>query len=67
MNSFVVGWRIILGEVVPKVLCGGSPSYIELILKCAIAHPVEMHVGCFAVLPFTRVLQYIVHGCSIRL
>jgi hypothetical protein len=32
VNSFVMGRRMVLGEIVPKVLCQGDPSYIELIL-----------------------------------
>jgi hypothetical protein len=56
-DSFVMGRPMLLGEIAPKVLCGGFPSYIELILCGAITHPVEMHIYCFVALLFARTTQ----------
>jgi hypothetical protein len=41
-----------LGEVFPKFLRQWHPSYIELVLDRAIAHPVKAHIYHFTALLF---------------
>ncbi len=40
----VMGWRVVLGEIVTKVFLAGFPINKKMVLADAVAHPIETHV-----------------------
>jgi hypothetical protein len=58
---------MMLCKIVPQVLGGRSPTFIELLLLCAVAHPIEPHIYCFATLLFACSAYDTVRGCVVSM
>jgi hypothetical protein len=44
-HQFVMGWGMVLGEVIGEIVFTGTPMNNELALLDSIADPVESHVN----------------------
>ena len=53
----VMGWRVVLGEVISKVGAARSPVEVVLILFYPVLEPVEAHVNGFGAALFDRVSE----------
>jgi hypothetical protein len=46
-DVLVVGWWMVLGEVVCQIVSSSSPGHFELLLVNPVFYPVEAHVDGF--------------------